>query len=376
LIVGTGADAADRLAVSDNGSTLVADSAATTGLSYKEDYAAGKNAIINADFSINQRAFTSASTSPSPSTTSTYGFDRFFLSANDGTSTYSAETFTLGSAPVAGYEAKNYARIVSTGQTSSNALTAIAQSIESVRTFAGETITVSFWAQSGSGTPNLAVWAAQSFGTGGSPSTAVNTGTTKQAISTSWTRYSFNLSIPSISGKTLGTNNDDCLVIRITTSAGTNRNSYTNSLGIQSTTVNIWGVQVEAGSVATAFQTATGTLQGELAACQRYYYLHAESTSQSIGIGTYYNGSTLLTLMQLPVTMRTTPTVENVSGTNYYQVVRNDGTDDFNSFTSLSRASNKALTLDCTSNISGTAGQAGIVMTNNASAKLAFTAEL
>jgi len=48
-------------------------------------------------------------------------------------------------------------------------------------------------------------------------------------------------------------------------------------------TLDLWGVQCEAGSVATPFQTATGTIQGELAACQRYFQ---KSYDQSVTPGT------------------------------------------------------------------------------------------
>ena len=48
---------------------------------------AGKNKLINADFAINQRAFTSTTT------TGAFGFDRWLLTTTDGTSTYSAQTF-------------------------------------------------------------------------------------------------------------------------------------------------------------------------------------------------------------------------------------------------------------------------------------------
>jgi hypothetical protein len=297
LISATGSDVPARLAVGANGETLVADSSTSTGLRYTRLFGANKNRIINGDFFINQRNFTSSTTN------ATYGFDRWVCNAVDGTTTVSAETFTLGTAPVAGYEGKNFVRIVSTGQTSAGALSGVTQRIESVRTLAGETATISFWAKAASGTPNVVVWVNQNFGTGGSPSTAVDTGTTKKAITTSWARYSFTVAIPSISGKTLGTAGDDRLAIIAVTSAGTDRAAYTDSIGIQSATIDIWGVQVEAGSVATPFQTATGTIQGELAACQRYYFRTYAST-QPYNYFFAYSTTQLQGNWNLPVTMR------------------------------------------------------------------------
>ena len=47
-------------------------------------------------------------------------------------------------------------------------------------------------------------------------------------------------------------------------------------------TLDIWGVQAEISSVATAFQTATGTIQGELAACQRYYIRTSATTGTTV----------------------------------------------------------------------------------------------
>jgi hypothetical protein len=231
------------------------------------------NAIINGAFEINQRGFTSTA-----GTSGVYGHDRWVTSFVDGTSTYSNETFTLGSAPVAGYEGRNFARLISSGQTASNALTALRQPIEGVRNFANQTVTVSFWAKSGSGTPNVAVYLSQNFGQGGSPSAAELFGTTKQQISTLWTRYFFTLNVPSIAGKTIG-NVADSLELRIVTSAGTDRAAYTDSLGIQSTTVDIWGVQLEPGTVANDFRRNANSIQGELAACQRYYYRTGGTTA-------------------------------------------------------------------------------------------------
>lgn len=230
---------------------------------------AGKNAIINGDFRINQRALTSTTTSGS------YGFDRWTFIGTDGTTTYSAQTFATGAAPVAGYEAVNFARLVTTGQTLANAASFFSQRIEDVRSFANQTVTVSFWAKSATGTPKVAIELDQQFGSGGS--TRVTTAVGQVTISTSWARYSASVTVPSISGKTIGTNS--FLSTNLFVSAGSDLNSRTGSMGIQSNTFDFWGVQVESGSVATPFQTATGTLQGELAACQRYYQRWVSGTN-------------------------------------------------------------------------------------------------
>jgi hypothetical protein len=238
-------------------------------------FVAGKNKIINGDFNINQRGFTS--------TTATFGynFDRWTFARTGGSSTISAQTFTVGTAPVAGYESKNFVRCDVSGQSAAGDRFLYAQPIESVRTFANQTITVSFWAKAASGTPSVAVTVNQDFGTGGSG--GVQTGGGKVAITTSWARYSVTFAVPSISGKTIGTANDDCLVVRLWTSAGTDWNSVTNSLGIQTATIDFWGVQVEAGSVATPFTTATGTFAGEFAACQRYFNRFVDNSNNATG---------------------------------------------------------------------------------------------
>jgi hypothetical protein len=288
-----------------------ADAGAPTSLGY----AAGKNKIINGDFNINQRAFTSTAVG------SVYTFDRWkvFLSLSAGSATYSAQTFTPGTAPVAGYEGTNFFRCVTSGTSVANSASYsfFTQYIEDVRTFANQTVTISFWAKAASGTPKVALELSQLFGSGGSPSATVNTYAGQATLSTSWARYTLTVAVPSISGKTIGTTaNTSALLTSFWLTAGADFNSRTGTLGLQDNTFDIWGVQIEAGSVATAFQTATGTIQGELAACQRYYYrVTGEAIGRRLGVGFAGTTTTANITYPLPVTMRVTPTAIETTGT-------------------------------------------------------------
>jgi hypothetical protein len=309
LIAATAADTVNRLAVGSNDQILVADSSTSTGLAWKSNatpFAAGKNALINGDFRINQRSFTSTTTDGA------YGFDRWFINGSAGSCTYSAQTFTPGTAPVAGYEGVNFARLVTSGQNATSGYSILMQHIEDVRTFAGQTITVSFWAKANSGTPKIALETTQNFGSGGSAT--VDTYANQVTISTSWARYSITLTVPSVSGKTIGTSSS--LRINFWTSAGTTYNSRTGSIGVQNNTIDFWGMQAESGNTATAFQTATGTLQGELAACQRYYWRSTPATNfGNYGLGMPGSATNAYVSLKLPSTMRVIPTSIDVPST-------------------------------------------------------------
>jgi hypothetical protein len=275
---------------------------------------AGKNKIINGDFSINQRSFTSISSA----TMNSYCFDRWLANGAGGTFAISSQAFTAGAAPVAGYEAATFLRGTSSGQSAAGDYSVVQQRIEDVRTFAGQSVTISFYAKASTGTPKIGVAMTQDFGTGGSPSAAVSTPVSGITISTAWVRYSATFAVPSISGKTVGTTTNGFLGLELWLSAGTTFNTRASSIGIQNNTIDVWGVQVEYGSKATPFQTASETIQGELAMCQRYF---AKSYSQSDAVGASTSLSSVVyelptastgamhQAVRFPVSMRGVPTV-------------------------------------------------------------------
>lgn len=80
-------------------------------------------------------------------------------------------------------------------------------------------------------------------------------------------------------------------------------------------TIYITQVKLEEGTQATPFSRAGGTIAGEFAACQRYYY-RATSENATYGIfGAGLNSTTTdgIAMFTLPVTMRTTPTALDYS---------------------------------------------------------------
>jgi hypothetical protein len=328
------------------------------------EYAAGKNKIINGDFDINQRAFSSTTSS------TTYTFDRWRTDLSGGTVTYSAQTFTPGTAPVVGYESKNFIRIVTSGQSTSGDYALIEQRIEDVRTFANQTVTLSFWAKASTGTPKVGTTIVQNFGFGGSGIVILKSGDV--TISTSWARYSVTVAIPSISGKTVGTGS--YLRNLLFTSAGTTLSSYTD-IGVQNVTIDFWGVQVEASSTASDFQTATGTLQGELAACQRYYY-QTEKSTKYIFSGFSYSTTIFFAIAPLPVSMRIAPTVVTSGTAGDYRVLQGGSFVTSSATPTFETATPEQVAIKYTAASGYTVGFGGAANGVNSNAFIGFSSEM
>jgi hypothetical protein len=246
-----------------------------------------RNVVINGGFDFFQR---STSASANPGIDAYVGPDRWkmFNGASGSSVTVSQQAFSPGNT-IPGYEPASHLRVAVSGFTSGNF--DITNRIEDVRTFAGQTATLSFWAKADA-SRTLNVYLEQGFGSGGSA--LAYPMAVSASLTTSWQRFSFTVTVTSISGKTVGAGSFLAAIFRLTSNA----------------TFDLWGVQLEAGSVATPFVRAGGTLQGELAACLRYYQRFTGTWQASGAAGDATNVYASYPL----VAMRTTPTAIDYSG--------------------------------------------------------------
>lgn len=364
LIAGTAADTAARLAVGSDGSILQADSTAATGLRYTTLNPL-PNPFTNSAFDIWQRgtSFTAGNY--------IYTADRWTFQRQAGTAggTISRQTTSdTTNLPNIQYCAR-------VQRDSGNTSTSFLQLINSMETvncipFAGKTVTFSFYARAGanySATSNL-LTATLETGTGTDQNRASVSYTGSNAsitsnvtLTTTWQRFTLSGTIPT-------TATEFCAFFRFTPTGTAGANDY----------FEITGVSVDLGSSTAAtlptFSRSSETIQGELAACQRYYYLHA--SGNTVPICTTGNYSTTLAIgwLGLPVTMRTAPTLVAASGSAYYSIDVGGAGLTFSAPT-IAAASTTSVRLDAA--VTGaTLGYAGYLRTNNASASIAFNSEL
>lgn len=305
----------------------------------------GRNRLINGNFIVGQRGLSSAVGNYA----GTYVFDHWigYSPVAGGTFTQTNITATTGELPES---SPWYLRLTSSGYTSEGSTARLCQKIESVRTLSGKTVTLSFWAKAATNGVKVALMLAQDFGTGESggggpardaPAQQITFNqSTKfgfKTLTTSWVRYSATADLPPLNpSQVFGTNGDDSLLLSIYTVAGNSFDTFLGgNLGLQNTSVDIWGVQVEEGPVATLFETRT--YDEQFRACQRYFQrLHQPSLRGQAGATEYCTRMS----MPLPVQMRKVPSV-SVGGTMYVW----DGIQG-SSFTTISESYSTAQTLE------------------------------
>ena len=321
-------------------------------------FVAGKNFLINGGMDWWQRGTTYTQATNSGSG---YGSaDRWKVASYGSGSpalTLAQSTTVPSSVPVQYSAAMSWSSTVSTGDIF------IEQWVENGKyLIAGQTVTLSFYAKATTGA-SFTFDLDQDYG-----GTVVAIGTAFQKYSISWT-------VPSTfqSSPPTGTSSGNNVEIRFFRS--TSNNAVAN-------TITFTGAQLEIGSVATPFSRAGGTLQGELAACQRYYQRQTAVNNfeylsgNGLVIGTSSPTANVQVPIRLEVPMRTAPT-----SMDYYNLYFYRNTTD-------SKYSGGTVSLN---NQSGTyvggvsythtsavwnIGESTIILANGVGAYLGFSAEL
>jgi hypothetical protein len=257
IVTASASDTPAILSKGADGTVLVSDSTTSTGLAwqpYGTQVVAGKNICINGGFDIWQRG-----TSIGSGTVHGYSADRWVLQRGGWASgaTISRQ---------AGLGAMQYCARVqrNSGNTDTGGIN-IQTSFETSNSipFAGQVVTLSFWARAGAnysgGSNQLGCNVYSGTGTDQNTDATGFTGSTTPitsavTLTTSWQKFIFNGTVPSNS-----------------TQLGMMFNyAPTGTAGV-SDYFEITGIQLELGSAATPFSRTGGTIQGELAVCQRYY---------------------------------------------------------------------------------------------------------
>jgi hypothetical protein len=146
--------------------------------------------------------------------------------------------------------------------TTGDDFTGILYRIEDVQSVPEGTVTLSFYAKgTNPNSGHFEMIARQDFGTGGSPSSDVIQTAQDVTLTSSWQRFELQITVPSISGKTLGTNGDSYYQLQFTQPSDDDSSD--------AWTLDITGVQLEVGQTATPFEHRS--FGDELARCLRYY---------------------------------------------------------------------------------------------------------
>ena len=238
------------------------------------------------------------------------------------------------------------------------------QSFESVNSipFAGKTVTLSFYARAGANfsaaSSQLGIQLYSGTGTDQNISGAY-TGLTAvvnqtPTLTTTWQRFSY-------TGSVASTATELAISMLYQTVGTAGAADY----------FEVTGVQLEVGSSVTAFNTYATTIQGELGACQRYYYLVGAGSNKPLGSS--LNETTTITYVDVyaPVTMRTAPTIVQTTGASYYLIAGSNQS----GFTGIDQSTNTITELYL-STTGLVLGQARLCRSQNASGSISLSAEL
>jgi hypothetical protein len=342
-----------------------------------------KNRIINGRMQISQRgtSFTGISTD------GPYTVDRFQYAMNGGGAVSSSQSSTSP----AGFSNSLLTTVTTAdGTVASSSYYQVRQNIEGFNiadlnwgTANSKTVTVSFWV-------NCSVLGTYTFTLRNAGGAVSYVTTYSIPVANTWTYITITVPGPTIG--TWGSTNDTGIFA--TWDLGTGSTSVTSStntwiagnftgatgatklINTNGATFYLTGVQLELGSTATSFDYRPyGT---ELALCQRYYYKLAIGQGNSRALSGYISSTTQsINLLNMPVSMRTSPTALETSGTAaHYSVAYTNTETTCSAVPSYNDASFNTVSVIGPVASGLTPGQGCQLRYINASAYLAVSAEL
>jgi hypothetical protein len=284
IAAATAASTPANLTVGNNGEALVADSSTSTGLRYQT--LANENACINGGMDIWQRgtSFSIASATPQ------YTADRW--------TNYFNNTGTIAQETTLKPDTSTYSlKVTNTATSADNAIFQLVEQ-QQMEQFRGKVVTLSVKL---AGTLGLAPSITLAYSTTAND-TLLNTNTQISAGST------LN---PSINASTFVT---WALTFTVPTTAKQLRIGIGTGSVVNTNVLYVAEVQLELGSVATTFKKSGGSIGGELALCQRYYWRNTTGAAYGrMAFGAADTTTTVYLTANNPVQMRTIPTALDYS---------------------------------------------------------------
>lgn len=142
---------------------------------------------------------------------------------------------------------------------------------------------------------------------------------------------------------------------------------------------NLDKVMVEEGTVPTPFEYRPYGM--ELSLCQRYFQVYGygiggASAGNAFATGMWYATGEVFAVPQLPVVMRSAPTISTPTVSSGYRFHKGGSYDDVNSCTYFQQWNGRSGMFGVTAGVSGTAGQSTWLTFHLAGAKATFDAEL
>jgi hypothetical protein len=262
------------------------------------------------------------------------------------------------------------ARVQRNNASTATAAAVLSQSFETINSipYAGKTVTLSFYARRGanfSGASNqLEVYLPSGTGTDQNAFVGGFTGATNviyqtPTLTTTWQRFSYT-----------GT------VATTATQLATQFTYTPTGTAGAADFYEVTGVQIDIGSVALPFRTYAGTLQGELAACLRYFWRYVNGTGARVAVAQNYSTSDSLGVLTFPTIFRTSPAVTVSSAGHFSAQDSAAGPRVLSAFSADSFTPSSCRITSTTSVAALVAGNATLINSSNASATLDFGAEL